>query len=77
MSFPGELQRLLPLEKAPQVAAGEREKGQTLLQLTQGATDLPTTTKRQFMISLFQLSFALPNCFEVILLSKFLILRLA
>lgn len=41
MSFPGELSRLLSLEKVPQVAAGEREKGQTLLQLTQGGKNLP------------------------------------
>lgn len=41
MSFPGELPRLLPLEKVPLVAAGEREKGQTLPQLTQGGKNLP------------------------------------
>lgn len=41
MSFPGELPRMLPLEKVPQVAAGEQEKGQTFLQLTQGGKNLP------------------------------------
>lgn len=41
LPFPGELPRLLPLEKVPWVAADGQEKGQTLLQHTQGDKNLP------------------------------------